>query len=183
MANIFRRISDWFRSKPKAPTLGGHRGVALGYGNRPDPNTSGNAAGPVNRRTVSRGEVDEFVNDGMMMVVHSSNVSSAVYYREINELILSFHGGGTYAYSNISPEEARSFAQAQSKGVWTWDHLRVRGTKYGHKKPYVRLQGVRPRPPSVIDVTDLQQVDEWGNPASELDLTNEPEVDEYGRSI
>ena len=53
--------------------------------------------------------------------------------------MVEFIGGGKYLYSNISREEALSFATAQSKGSWVWDFLRIRRTKHGHRKPYVRI--------------------------------------------
>lgn len=66
----------------------------------------------------------------------SSNVASAKYAKDIGELQLGYKNGGKYRYHDVSPNEAKSFYNAGSKGKWVWDKLRVRGTVFGYRKPY-----------------------------------------------
>jgi hypothetical protein len=77
----------------------------------------------------------------------SSNVaafqwfSPEKYPEEANKLTIEFHDGSIYQYANVTRTEALSFYYAPSKGTWVWDNLRVRGTVFGWKKPYVLLSG------------------------------------------
>ncbi len=79
------------------------------------------------------GEVEEFVHEGALLVVSSSNVADAVYSKADQKLIISFLNGSTYAYSPVSEAWAYSFAEAGSKGGWCWSYLRVRGPGGDHK--------------------------------------------------
>lgn len=153
--------------KPKRPPIsipdtGGHRGIALGLGNKP-------TTKPGNRNLIPRDEVDEFVNGGYPLFVHSSNVRMAQYFPQDQKMMVEYGEGAAYLYSGVTQHEALSFAQAQSKGTWVWDHLRVRGSRTAHKKPYVKISAGY-RPPKKEDI-------------SVIDLTNEPEIDEEGRFI
>lgn len=78
---------------------------------------------------------DDFMNGKLMWVI-SSNVAAGRYIKDQAKLVVQFRNGATYSYFGISPALAQSFADADSFGVWIWDNLRVRGTKYGHQVPY-----------------------------------------------
>lgn len=111
----------------------GHRGVAIG--NTTDPDLR-----PEEWETLSGGEVLNFVRKQIFLPVNSTNVRGATYFQESNQMLVEFKGGSAYVYSNVSEQEAINFAQAASKGAWVWDNLRIRGTKYGHRKPYRRIR-------------------------------------------
>lgn len=75
---------------------------------------------------------------------NSSNVQVVTYDPAAKQLIITYQAKGaarqsTYRYSSISPEEAMEMYRAVSKGIQVWDQLRIRGTKYGHKKPYAKV--------------------------------------------
>lgn len=91
-------------------------------------------------RTLSSEEVQDFMENSTPLFVNSSNVVMVQYFPEVNKLLVEFKKGKAYLYSNVSFEDALSFAQAQSKGGWVWDHLRVRGSKTAHQKPYARVR-------------------------------------------
>lgn len=140
MATIFGRIRDYFRGKkPKPPALPGNRGIAAGSLKKPDLERYA--------ERVERGqeyipvpEVEGFLYNEELLFVNSSNVGAVQYFPEDGKIMVEFLGGSAYLYSNITPEEARSFVNAQSKGGWVWDHLRVRGSRTAHRKPYLRLR-------------------------------------------
>lgn len=133
MPNIIQRLISKIRgTPPKAPTLApGHRGIALGHGSKPT---------DLNRRVIASGEVAEFVYEGQPLFVNSSNVAMAQYHKDASKMMVEFLDGSAYLYSNISEAEAISFAQAQSKGIWVWSTLRVRGSKTAHRKPYQKIR-------------------------------------------
>lgn len=54
--------------------------------------------------------------------------------------------GATYAYHGVPSKIFDLMRQAASKGKFVWDHLRVRGTIYGHQYRYTLVQGqVQPK--------------------------------------
>ena len=74
----------------------------------------------------------------------SSNVRQGRFKPSKNELDIAFgKSGGVnenwYRYFGVKPHEAQNFKDAMSKGTWVWDALRIRGTQYGHQKPYQSL--------------------------------------------
>jgi hypothetical protein len=73
---------------------------------------------------------------GEMIEVVSSNVHAIQYDKDNQFLYIVFKNTAWYRYGNVFPSEAESFFFAGSKGGWVWDNLRVRGTVFGHKKPY-----------------------------------------------
>lgn len=89
---------------------------------------------------ISEGEVERFLYRGAVLSVVSSNVDHVEWDHRTSQLIVTYRNGSQYAYENISEGEARSFAEAPSKGTWVWNFLRIKGTKHGHKKPYRRLR-------------------------------------------
>lgn len=91
-------------------------------------------------RTLGSDVVEAFIYEQEPLFVHSSNVGMVQFFEPDNKLLVEFLGGGTYIYSNISVQEAIQFAQAQSKGGWIWDNLRIRGSKKGHKKPFFKIR-------------------------------------------
>jgi len=90
---------------------------------------------------LSQDQLDDFLHFGEWLPVQSSNVEEAQYDMPTHQLTVKFSDGSIYQYQEVSMVEATSFAQSGSKGGWVWDNLRVRGTIYGHKKPYVFLSG------------------------------------------
>ena len=90
-------------------------------------------------------EVDSFVHFGTFLKVQSSNVAGATYDPEASKLTIEFLDKGAgpafYEYEDVSIREAEAFARAASKGKFVWDALRLRGTIFGHRKPYQFLSG------------------------------------------
>lgn len=134
----FRDLFDRLRGrgepkKPEIPSTGGHRGIATGKGTAP-------TKIPTNRATIPSSEVSDFVEGGQPLFVNSSNVAMAQFYPEENKMMIEYLSGGAYLYDNVTRGEAISFAQAQSKGIWVWDFLRVRGSKIAHKKPFSKIR-------------------------------------------
>jgi|ERR1700738_2467213 len=91
-------------------------------------------------RLLAGGEIEGFLYDQEPLFVHSSNVVLAQYFSKDKKLMLEFKDGHAYMYSNVSEAEAINFTVVGSKGGWTWDHLRIRGTKHGHRKPFVKIR-------------------------------------------
>lgn len=115
----------------------GHRGMAFGRVGKGKENVS-----EENRKKWERlqdREAADFVYNGSILYVHSSNVAAAQYTIESNQLILSFLNGSVYVYGDVSEDEAISFAQSMSKGSWVWQNLRVLGSKTAHKKPFHKI--------------------------------------------
>ena len=59
--------------------------------------------------------------------VASSNVAWIQYDRARNVLFVGYKNASSYAYGDVSEQEAAAFLFASSKGKWVWDNLRVRG--------------------------------------------------------
>ena len=83
----------------------------------------------------------DFLTMGRWLSVTSTNVAAIAFDLKKQTLYVQFHPGSKdpnprYWYTPINAAQAGQFAVAPSKGGWVWDHLRVRGTKYGHKVPY-----------------------------------------------
>lgn len=140
MAGFLGKLRSWFRGKPAPrPKVGrGHRGVAAGSIAKPDLEAYAErlASG---KEEVSEGEVEDFLYNEIPMPVNSTNVSNVTYYPKEGKMLVQFIRGGKYMYSQISEQEALSFAQAHSKGGWVWTYLRVRGSKTAHRKPFTKL--------------------------------------------
>ena len=93
---------------------------------------------------VAENEGEAFLRGELTMSVASSNVRSAHYHPEENAMTVTFLGkkgkpDTSYRYLNVSLTEANSLLMAGSKGRWVWATLRIRGTKNGHRKPFIRL--------------------------------------------
>lgn len=143
VVGLFRRRTTPAPRPPRKPLHGGHRGIAAGSLKPGMQDFSPENIAKWER--TSADEVESFVYDGEWFSVHSSNVQALQYNNDKKELLVKFkpkgrNPGGLYKYENVTTEEAVQFAQAQSKGGACWDMLRVRGTKYGHKKPYSRVR-------------------------------------------
>ena len=97
--------------------------------------------------------IDQFTADmlyGRMHLVTSSNVhsigmqiddpsdrSGTLYVRYLGGRGSQRSGPGSlYAYYDVPVDLYRDFLIASSKGVFVWDHLRVRGTIAGHRYSY-----------------------------------------------
>ena len=122
--------------KPRVQTTGGHRGVAVRS------IADKYLAEARDWQTVTNSEVQEFIYKEKIFPVNSSNVVAAQYFYTTEKMIVEFDGGGVtgvYEYSNVTEEEALSFARAFSKGAFCWDYFRVRGSKTAHRKPYRKL--------------------------------------------
>ena len=146
MASLFERFRSMFRGnkKPQRVRIGeGHRGIAardLAMRQRRQARGREPYSWEEIKKweTLSVEEVDDFVNGGQPLFVHSSNVVSAQYYPIERKMLIQFKDG-RYMYSNVSEQEALNFAQAQSKGAFVWDTFRVRGSKTAHRKPYAKV--------------------------------------------
>jgi len=140
MAGIFDRLRGWLRKKPAPrPKLGrGHRGVAAG--SQASPDLEGYAERLAQGHSeVAEDEVEDFLFNEVPLVVNSTNVSNVTYFPKEGKLLVQFLNGGKYLYSQISEAEALSFVQAQSKGIWVWNNLRVRGSRTAHRKPWTKV--------------------------------------------
>lgn len=145
--SILSKIRKWFKKPAQKQARvrpgEGHRGIAAGDLKErhrrmeagEQPYTEEEIA---KWETLSGNIVEDFVFNEQPMFVNSSNVNSATYYHDSKKLLVEFGKGERYMYSNISEQEALSFAQAQSKGGWVWSNLRVRGSKTAHRKPWTK---------------------------------------------
>lgn len=142
---LFNRLFGGGKKLPRSKQ-GGHRGVALGIGSKPDTTTVPGRT--LNRQQVGNDEVRAFLEDGAPLFVHSSNHAMAQYFPLDQKLTIEYLDGEAYAYGNVSPEEALEYAQAHSKGAWGIDHLIGRENLKGHAhwhggpslKPVTRLR-------------------------------------------
>lgn len=148
------KIRSAFRLRPKAPKLtpeqqteqrfekfGGRAGnLGIAAGNLTPGKQDFSPENVAKWRQLPDSVGIDFVFNQGLFVVHSSNVSSFQYFINSQSLLVQFHNGGVYKYSNISEQEAVYFYIAQSKGGAVWDILRIRGTLKGHKKPYVCIK-------------------------------------------
>jgi len=89
-------------------------------------------------------EIDAFVHFGAWLQVQSSNIKEIQYNPDASQLTVAFLNGYVYHVDDFSIREAESLARAPSKGIWYWDHVRVRGKGnfWATRKPYVFLSGV-----------------------------------------
>lgn len=69
----------------------------------------------------------------------SSNVRAFWYDHRLQSMYVTYKDNSTYQYFHVNPEEAQSLFRAPSKGEWIWSVFRIRGTKLGHRKPYLLL--------------------------------------------
>lgn len=143
------RIGQLLRGKPAPaqvrPSLIGPRGIAVGStAERKRRLAQGlpefTAEEIQQWRTLSPAEVDGFLDGMEPLFVHSSNVAMVQFFPDAQKMMVEFKSGAAYMVSPINRAEAQDFVTAQSKGGWYWTHVRVRGTKYGHKKNVVRLR-------------------------------------------
>jgi len=151
MAGLWNKLRGLFGGKkpPKPPSVAAKRpqspegrvGVALGSLKKPLAGLN-----PSREGVYSPTEVDDFVYGGHLTFVNSTNVAAVQYNLATHEMAVTFLSGGEYVYSSVSEQEAISFMQAQSKGVWVWDHLRIRGSKTGHRKPFRKTSANFGRP-------------------------------------
>lgn len=126
------------RKKPEPPKVtGGNRGIAAGSRKKPK---LGSYQERIKKghEEIPDDESTAFVYEGTLLFVHSTNVVAAQYFPDAQKMMVEF-GDGRYLYSNVSVQEAISFVQAQSKGMWLWRNFRVLGSKTAHRKPYVKL--------------------------------------------
>ncbi len=142
---ISAKINRAFGLRGKAPKpaskarVVGHRGIAA-RDLRPGMQDL-SAENVAQWQTLSGDVVEDFVENEQILFTHSSNVASAQYFGTVQKMMVEFHNGGSYLYSNVTSEEALEFAKAMSKGGFIWDAFRVRGSKTAHKKPYIKLKG------------------------------------------
>lgn len=97
---------------------------------------------------LSADEVNDFLFRGKVLSVSSSNLEAAQFLAGENKLIVKYLGDGHYEYDGVTEGEALAFANAPSKGVFVWDHLRVRGSKTAHRKAFKSVSGFRTVSPS-----------------------------------
>jgi hypothetical protein len=123
----------------------GQRGYAIGLGARPTHQAqvpvqfTPDPTRHINRQVVGGSEGAAFLFGGEYFPVYSSNVRGMMYRALDNELVVEFLNGSAYLYRSVTFSMARSALEAQSKGGWVWDHLRVRGSRTAHQVPYRRI--------------------------------------------
>lgn len=164
--SYLRGMWDKLRGKkkpaaPKLPQARGHRGRALRSLLHPDLSPENVAKW----RELPEGYVEDFVYHQQPLFVHSSNVVMCQFWLDEQKMLVEYGVKGpkrSYLYSNVSEAEATGFAQADSKGAWCWTHLRVRGSKTAHRKPYVEVGvGWRPAPGKPLpEPLPVQHVDD-----------------------
>lgn len=93
----------------------------------------------VHGEPLGESDVERFVNGEEAIMADSTNVYSLFYRPDYQSLQIEFLNNSIYLYSNVTEAEAEDVALAMSKGMWIWDELRIRGTKYGHRKSYMRI--------------------------------------------
>lgn len=89
--------------------------------------------------------VDRFIHKGELVFFKSTNVGAARYYKDKKLLLIEYlnkSGGfsGAYLFEDVNESEAFGLVTAPSKGVWCWDHLRVRGSKSLHQKKFSKIR-------------------------------------------
>ncbi len=122
----------------------GHRGIAAGDVRPGKQDLS--AENVAKWKVLGGDDVEEFVHLSQPLFVHSTCVTMAQYFADSQTMLIEYlpsrqtgEGAGAYKYGNVSEEWAYEFAQAQSKGAWVWDRLRIRGSKFGHRVPYEKI--------------------------------------------
>src|SRR5262245_9044797 len=88
---------------------------------------------------LSEDDVADFLL-GELLIVSSSNVASATYQAPEHKMIVEYLDGSVWLYGDISDAEAEAFARAPSKGIFIWDHIKVRGTVHEHQKPAWKIR-------------------------------------------
>jgi len=132
-------IAQW-EATQVGGTLPGHRGVAIGPKAQGPTGTIGEVSRADEQRELGKGYIQDFVYDAQPMFVYSSNISLLQYFIEEEKMMVEFHNGSAYLYSNVSEREAIEFMMAASKGQILWTLFRVRGSRTAHKKPYRRIK-------------------------------------------
>lgn len=84
-----------------------------------------------------RTELERYLS-GEWVSVTSTNLDRIAWVQGLNggTLKVIFKDKNEYAVWPISRKEAEDIYSAGSKGIWYWDHVRIRGTALGHKKNY-----------------------------------------------
>ena len=119
--SIWNKLGKAFKKLLKPATLTGHRGTHSEDREYKD---------------IPANEVDAFLHENYPLFVYSSNVVMAQYFEDTSQMMIGFSTNRSYIYDGLSLYEAKTFVTTTSKGKWVWDHLRIRGTAYGHRKPY-----------------------------------------------
>lgn len=101
-------------------------------------------AGTGSQWSISSNDVEVFLYRRKVLEVSSSNVESAQFLAGEDKLIVKYLEDGYYEYDGVTEQEALSFANAGSKGIWCWTVLRVRGSKTAHRKVFRKVAGFRP---------------------------------------
>lgn len=148
MAKLFDKIRAFLGRKkpvPKINVTGGHRGIAAGdlaeRHRRMEEGEEPYSQEEIDKwQNIPADEAEDFIYGGQILHVNSSNVAAMQYHPEDSKLMVEFLNGSAYLYSNITPQEALQFVQAQSKGGAVWDMLRVRGSRTGSKKPFTKIR-------------------------------------------
>lgn len=148
VGKVRKGVGSLFRGgKPKPPKIDrtysltgtgpwGHRGIASGNAAEPDLS----AENISKWKPLTEDQTLGFLYDNQPLFVHSTNVAMMQYDREAEKLMVEFKDGSAYLYDAVTPTEAEHFVRYMSKGQAVWDLLRVRGTKHGHKKNFVKIR-------------------------------------------
>lgn len=99
-------------------------------------------------------------------VFNSDNVLKTTYFPTLARLYIAFNRGGTYSYSNISPEFYKEFEEADSQGKFF--HVNInRKKEYPFRKEFTLY-------PSEIEPL-RERVNEFKKKIEELKLENKEE--------
>lgn len=131
------------RKKPKrveVRTLG-HRGIAAGSLKPGEQDLS--AENVEKWKMLGADEVADFVYRAQPLFVHSTYMVMGQYFIEEKKFLIEYPDGEIWAYDPVTEEMAIQFAQAQSKGGWVYDHIRVRGKGniHNHQMNAVQVSG------------------------------------------
>lgn len=69
----------------------------------------------------------------------SSNVAAIQYDYRRRIMAVRFKSGQTYHYYQCSQKKAEMFFNAGSTGTAHWDLFRVRGSRWAHQLPFLRV--------------------------------------------
>jgi hypothetical protein len=100
---------------------------------------------PEKVKEIPQDEMTDFLENNGLLIVQSSNVQDLQYFPDENMLVVSYRNGRAYIVRNISPEEARAFATATSKGSHVWSAYRGEDAK---KMPSTPGRGGKPPGPA-----------------------------------
>lgn len=86
------------------------------------------------------GTVNAFVYNGTLVQrPGSSNVHSYQFDFRRSVLAIRYNNGSTYHYFQVPQKKAELLFNSASAGKAVWDLFRVRGSRFLHQHPYLRV--------------------------------------------